>query len=485
MRMIMIPLIPEWAHHYGEFWRAIRIRNLWFIKLRYLAVVMLLAFTISGQYIFQFYFTSNQFVALLTISILILLYNIVIQQTRKYVGCIPDKFNCLHLSLIQMALDLISLMIVVYYTGLIESPLHLFFIFHMIIGSLILPGYLVYITAGIISVLFGLLAMLQRYGLVEKYFIIGLYTNNRPQTLTYDILFIIIFTLMLFISVYIANKITRQLYKREQQLRSTLEKLNEAEITKQKYIIGIVHEVKTPVTATHSIIDLIINKFVGPIDIEVEKKLHRAKQRTEETLNLLNDILRISRLKILDVKSAEEIDIVKLFESLIDKQLELVKTKSITLELNDKRAENKKIKADTILLELAISNLLSNAVKYVDQNGIIEILLEDRDGMLFIEFSDTGIGIPKDSLPKIFTQFFRASNIDRSKHSGTGMGLAIVKEIIEMFGGNIVVKSPSRIGDEQHPGTTFEISLPYNFKPNRYDIFVVNNEDYLSNRNEF
>ncbi len=481
----MIPLIPEWAHHYGEFWRAIRIRNLWFIKLRYLAVVMLLAFTISGQYIFQFYFTSNQFVALLTISILILLYNIVIQQTRKYVGCIPDKFNCLHLSLIQMALDLISLMIVVYYTGLIESPLHLFFIFHMIIGSLILPGYLVYITAGIISVLFGLLAMLQRYGLVEKYFIIGLYTNNRPQTLTYDILFIIIFTLMLFISVYIANKITRQLYKREQQLRSTLEKLNEAEITKQKYIIGIVHEVKTPVTATHSIIDLIINKFVGPIDIEVEKKLHRAKQRTEETLNLLNDILRISRLKILDVKSAEEIDIVKLFESLIDKQLELVKTKSITLELNDKRAENKKIKADTILLELAISNLLSNAVKYVDQNGIIEILLEDRDGMLFIEFSDTGIGIPKDSLPKIFTQFFRASNIDRSKHSGTGMGLAIVKEIIEMFGGNIVVKSPSRIGDEQHPGTTFEISLPYNFKPNRYDIFVVNNEDYLSNRNEF
>ncbi|MBS3944772.1 MAG: HAMP domain-containing histidine kinase [Melioribacter sp.] len=481
----MIPLIPEWAHHYGEFWRAIRVRNLWFIKLRYLASVMLFAFTIAGQFIFQFRLTSIQFTALLIISAFILLYNIIIQRSRKYVGCIPDKFNCLHLSLIQMALDLFSLMFVVYYTGLIESPLHLFFIFHMIIGSLILPGYLVYITAGVISILFGLMAMLQRYGIVEKYFIIGLYTNNRTQTLTYDILFIIIFTLMLFISVYIANKITRQLYKREQQLRSTLEKLNEAEITKQKYIIGVVHEVKTPVTATHSIIDLILNKFVGPIEIEVEKKLHRAKQRTEETLNLLNDILRISRLKILDVKSAEEIDIVKLIESLIDKQLELVKTKSITLELNDKRAENKKIKSDTILLELAFSNLISNAIKYVDQNGIIDIILDDKEGMLYVEFSDTGIGIPKDSLPKIFTQFFRASNIDKAKHSGTGMGLAIVKEIIEMFGGSITVKSPSRIGNEQHPGTTFEILLPYNFKPNQYDIFEVNNEDYLSSRNEF
>lgn len=116
----MIPLIPEWAHHYGEFWRAIRVRNLWFIKLRYLAVVMLIAFTFAGQFILQFRLTTNQFTALITISAFILLYNIIIQRTRKYVGCIPDKFNCLHLSLIQMGLDLISLMLVVYFTGLIE-----------------------------------------------------------------------------------------------------------------------------------------------------------------------------------------------------------------------------------------------------------------------------------------------------------------------------------------------------------------------------
>jgi signal transduction histidine kinase len=481
----MIPLIPEWAHHYGEFWRAIRIRNLWFIKLRYMAVVMLLAFTIAGEYVLSFQFTSKQFIALISASAFILLYNIIIHKVRKHVGCIPEKFNCLHLSLIQMALDLSSLMFVVYYTGLIESPLHLFFIFHMIIGSLILPGYLVYTAAGIISFLFSLFTILQRYGIVERHIIIGIYTNIMPQTNTYDILFITIFTLMLLISVYIANRISRQLYKREQQLRTTLEKLNEAEVTKQKYIMGVVHEVKTPVTATHSIIDLIINKLVGPINTEVEKKLHRAKQRTEETLNLLNDILRISRLKILDVKSAEEIDIVKLIESLIDKQLEIVKTKSITLELLDKREENKKIRSDTILLELAISNLISNAIKYVDQNGTIEIVLEERDGMLSLEFSDTGIGIPKDSLPKIFTQFFRASNIDKTKHSGTGMGLAIVKEIVEMFGGTISVKSPSRIGTEQYPGTTFTILLPYNFKPNEYDIFEVNNEDYISSRNNF
>ncbi|NMB81634.1 MAG: HAMP domain-containing histidine kinase [Ignavibacteria bacterium] len=481
----MIPLIPNWAQHYGEFWRAIRTRNLWFIKLRYLAAPTLLGFVIVGQYLLNFQLTSIQFYSLVIISLFILIYNIIIHKTRKYVGCIPDKFNCLHLSLIQMGLDLISLMFVVYYTGLIESPLHLFFIFHMIIGSLILPGYLVYITAGIISFIFGLLAMMQRYEIVERYFINGLYINIRPHTLTYDIIFIIIFTMMLFVSVYIANKISHQLYRREQQLRSTIEKLNEAEIKKQKYIMGIVHEVKTPVTATHSILDLIIKKYIGPITSEVEIKLHRAIQRTEETLNLLNDILRISRLKILDLKTAEDVDIHQIFESLIDKQLELIRTKSITLDFNDRRQENKKIKSDLVLLELAISNLISNAIKYVDQNGVIEIIIDDKDGMLYIEFSDNGIGIPKESLPKIFTQFYRANNVDKVKHSGTGMGLAIVKEIIERFGGKITVNSPSRIGNEQYPGTTFEIFLPYNFKRSEYDIFEVNDEEYLSNKSNF
>lgn len=481
----MIPLIPDWAHHYGEFWRAIRIRNLWFIKLRYVAVPTLLLFTLVGQFLLNFKLTEIQFNSLIIISIFILVYNIIIHKTRKYVGCIPNQFNCLHLSLIQMVLDLVSLMFVVYYTGLIESPLHLFFIFHMIIGSLILPGYLVYITAGIISFVFGLLVMLQRYSFVETHFIIGLYSSIRPHTLTYDLLFIIIFTVMLFVSVYIANKISHQLYKREQQLRLTLEKLNEAEIAKQKYIMGVVHEVKTPVTAIHSILGLLINKFVGPISLEVENKLKRAIQRTEETLNLLNDILRISRLKILDVKSSEEIDIKKVLLTLLDKHAELIKTKSITLDLTDVRQENKKIKSDIVLLELALSNLISNAIKYVDQKGVIEIILDEKDGMLYIEFSDNGIGIPKESLSKIFSQFYRASNVDKTKHSGTGMGLAIVKEIIERFGGNISVKSPSRIGSEQNPGTTFEIILPYNYKPNEYDIFEVNDEEYLSNKNTF
>jgi signal transduction histidine kinase len=475
----MFSLIPEWAHHYGEFWKAIRIRNLWFIRLRYLAVVILLAVIYIGEFLLGFRLTSIQLYALTLISLSILFYNAFLHSIRKYVGCVPNKFNALHLSLIQMILDLVTLMLAVYYTGVIESPLHLFFVFHMIIGSMILPGIIVYLAAISVSITFGILSILQRYDIVERHFIHGLYSNVRPHTITYDIIFILGFGFTLIVSVYFANKISRQLYKREQQLRETLEKLNEAEITKQKYIMGVVHEVKTPVSAIHSIIDLIIKKFVGPITDEVESKLVRAKLRSEETLQLLNDILRISKLKLLDVRSTEEIDINSFLESMLDKLNESAKTKSIELKLYDNRTIKKKIRSDSVLLELAISNLLSNAIKYGNENGKVNVIIENINDNLKLDICDDGIGIPQDSLPKIFNQFYRASNIDKNVHEGTGMGLAIVKEIVEIFGGTIKVNSPSRIGNFNNPGTEFIIELPFIYKSSKYDIFEVNSDEYL------
>lgn len=478
----MLSLLPDWAKNYGEFWRAIRVRNLWFIRLRYVVVALLTSFLTAGELLFNFNFTKTQFIAISLITFSILVYNIIIHISRKYVGCSPDKFNSLHLSLIQMILDLIALMLLVYYTGLIESPLYIFFIFHMIIGSLILPGYIVYIMAGVISLIFSLLNAFVKLKFIEIHLINGLYNAPVSHTLSYDILSLASFTLMLFASVYLANNIAKQLYHREQLLRTSLQKIDEAEKSKQKYIIGIVHEIKTPVTAVKSIIDLVLQQYVGPISKEVEAKLLRAKIRTEETLHLLNNVLRISRLKLLDIRSAEEIDINSFIRNILEKQFENIKAKNIKLKFEDRRLEKKFIKSDMILLELALSNIIGNSIKYVNENGEIEIIVEDINDKISIEVCDDGIGIPKDDLKKIFEQFYRASNIDRAKHEGSGMGLTITKEIIERLGGEITVESPSRLSHDNLLGSCFKIILPYHFKPSSYDIFEVNPEDYLSSK---
>ncbi len=481
----MLPLVPDWAHHYGEFWRAIRVRNLWFIRLRYFAALILCGFFLIGEFLLDLNFSEEQIIAILSISFLILSYNIIIHSSQNYVGSDPHKFNCLHLSLIQMILDLTVLMVLVYYTGLIESPLYLFFIFHMIIGSMVLPGYVVYLAAGLISFSFTILALLERLHSIKNHFISGLSFGSQPHTLTYDILFIIIFSLMLFISVYIANRIAHQLYKREQQLRTSLEKLNEAEITKQKYTIGVVHEIKTPIAAVHSILELIHKGFVGPISEEVDKKIKRAELRTEEALELINDIVKISKLKLLEIKLSDVINICEFIGKVIDSFMESAKEKSVNIFFTNKSGKQLVVKSDKMLFELVISNLIANSIKYVDEGGTVEICFDDFGDKYSIEVSDNGIGIPEVESKKIFEQFYRASNIDKKIHEGTGMGLAIVKEIIEKLGGEIKVTSPSLLSEEGKPGTSFEILLPYKFKQSAYDIFEVNNEDYLKSKNDF
>ncbi|PKL81707.1 MAG: hypothetical protein CVV24_13855 [Ignavibacteriae bacterium HGW-Ignavibacteriae-3] len=481
----MLNLVPDWAQHYGEFWKAIRIRNLWFIRLRYLAAIILLGFLLTGEFLLDLDFTLRQTVAISLITFLIILYNIAIQAVRKYVSADAKSFNGLHLSLIQMILDLTALMFLVHFTGTLESPLYMFFIFHMIIGSLILPGYIVYAAAGIISCVFALLTFLQRYNVIENHFIPGLYTGSRPHTLTYDILFVLIFGIMLFISVYIANKIAHQLYKREQELRSTLERLDEAEKTKQKYTIGIVHEIKTPITAVHSILELIKNGYLGPISEPVEQKIIRAEIRTEEALELIKNILSISKLRLLEIRLKDLINIGDALRNIIDTYSEMINEKSLKVIINDRREEDKPVKSDKVLFELIFSNLISNSIKYSEENGIVEIHVYEEADKFIIEISDSGIGIPQAEIDKIFDQFYRATNINRTLHEGSGMGLAVVKEIIVKLGGEIIVASPSCLESEGNPGTTFRIGIPYHHKTTENDIFEVNDEEYLNNKNNF
>lgn len=473
----MFVLVPQWAQHYGEFWKAIRLRNRWFIRLRYIAVVILVGFLLFGQLILNFNLSKTQIAAIAILSIAIFIYNLILQSVKDKIGDIPAKFNCLHFSLLQIVLDLIALMLLVFFTGLIESPLYMLFIFHMIIGSLILPGYVVYICASAVTFIFAALDYLQRIDLLNAYPIPGLVGKGHVHEITYDVLFITVFGFMLVVSVYLANKITKQLYRREQQLHRTLEKLEEAEESKQKYTIGVVHEIKSPIAASQSIIQVLLERIVGPIDSEVEKKLLRAKQRGEEALTLINNILRFSKLKLLDITSSEEIMIDDLIHNIIENHFEEAKQRKIIFRFIDQRESKKIMWGDKILLELAFSNLISNSMKYSTDNSEIEILLSNDEENILVEVSDAGIGIPQQDITRVFNQFYRASNIDKSKMEGSGMGLAIVKEIIDRHKGSIETASPSKLGNTKYPGTTVTIKLPYKINT-LIEPEEIDHEDY-------
>jgi hypothetical protein len=217
--------VPEWAQKYQEFWDSIRKRNLWFIKLRYVAVTMMAAFLLISISLLDVQYSKIQLLAISSITAIILLYNIVLQKVRKDLKCEPGKFNPLYFSLLQMVLDFIALLLLVYFTGGIESPFYILFVFHMIIGSLILPGTVIYTIAIVFVLVFALIVFMEMFGIIPHHQIVGLLGFSLHTNPYFIATFLTAFAFMIFISVYLTNGIAKQLYNRERELLFTKLKL--------------------------------------------------------------------------------------------------------------------------------------------------------------------------------------------------------------------------------------------------------------------
>ncbi len=422
---------------------------------------MLLLVLFAAEFILSIKFSPVQKQAILLITGSILLYNFILHYARRFVKTEADKFNPIHHSLIQMLLDLISLFLLVYFTGSIESPLFLLFVFHMIIGSLILPGIVIYSIAAFIVIVFTGQVMLEYKGYLVHHSVLGFITNPVYSDFNYIISFSVFFAFLIFVSVLLANKIANQLYRNEQRLVESIEMLNKAEEEKQKYIIGVVHELKSPIAALQSYLDLVLQKFVGPLGELVEQKLIAARERAGEAIELINNILKISRLRLMSEIANETIDIKEIICSILQKQKTVIDTKQLTIKLTDDRLLRTPVQGDKFLIEIAVSNLVLNAIKYVGNNGLIEISISEVTDGIYLEVTDNGIGIPTNERENIFKDFYRASNIKNKGYEGSGLGLSVVKQIVLRHNGNILVESPSRIGTKEKPGTSFKIFLPF------------------------
>lgn len=456
----MIKLAPAWTYDYKEFWETIRNRNIWFIKIRYGAVLMLLVIYATATYIMKLKFSNEQNIVIIGLLFFILLYNIVLTYLRKFLSSEPGKFNPLHFSLLQMLLDIFALMLLVYFSGSIETPLYMLFIFHMIIGSLILPKNVIYTIATVVVTVFTIIVIGEYNSVIPHHHLVGFFSSEQKENFNFIVATLGIFIFTIYTTVLITNRIASRLYKREQELKETLDKLNEAEKIKQKYMMGIVHEIKTPIVAAQSIIDVITRGYYGEIDKKIEERLNRIKLRTDEALTLINNILRISKLKLFNEISKEKIEVIKILNDVIKEHKENINRKNIILKFNNYINGNTLVEADKTLLKLVFSNVLGNAIKYSVANSEIEILIKYNLMNIIIEFNDMGIGIPEKDLKNIFNQFYRASNISTGKYEGSGLGLTLVKEIIERFNGKIEIKSPSILGNEEFPGTSVKIFLP-------------------------
>jgi len=228
------------------------------------------------------------------------------------------------------------------------------------------------------------------------------------------------------------------------------------ELIKNQFISMVAHELKSPVSAVLGFIQLILDTNIEISAEQHDDFLKRSELRLKSSLDLINDLLDISRMEIKkkyrELKEININDTVLAVASMYE--LELQK-RNIQLNLDLQNGINYLI-ADSTEITRLISNILSNAIKYNKENGSILIKTFSEGFFISIMISDTGIGLRPDEKKDLFQEFFRAKNKYTKTISGTGLGLTIVKRIVDAYHGKIEIDS------EYEKGTTIFIKLPIN-----------------------
>lgn len=251
----------------------------------------------------------------------------------------------------------------------------------------------------------------------------------------------------------IEAKRTAQAEAEARTLAEEKKQLLDLDKAKRQFIQLVTHELKSPVSAIETYLTLIIKGYADPENqLEI---LQKCVARAQEERRLIDDLLELGQLEVAasfepaPVNLGEVLAVVaaEYQESLQGKGLELVL--SIDEGLPEIMAVPEQVKS-------VWSNLISNAVKYTPPQGRIKVSLRRVDGQLVGAVEDTGIGISPEDSAKLFTEFFRANNAKSSGVPGTGLGLVIVKRVIESLNGTVGVES------ELGRGTIVQFQIPLN-----------------------
>lgn len=230
-----------------------------------------------------------------------------------------------------------------------------------------------------------------------------------------------------------------------------LTKIKELERYRSEFIANVSHELKTPLTVIRNCAETLLS---GAIDDKANSRqfLEKIEKHAMNLAGLIEDIIELSRLETgREKKEISAVDIAELAEKCADTLSGSAGKKDIKIKAECKGCV---LSGSKEHIYRAMLNIVDNAVNYTENRGIVRIFCEKDGQSTKIRVSDTGIGIPRESLPRIFERFYRVDPARSRESGGTGLGLAIVKHIMELHGGNVSVES------ELGKGSTFTLVFP-------------------------
>lgn len=249
------------------------------------------------------------------------------------------------------------------------------------------------------------------------------------------------------------NVIAETTVKMMEAMNDYMKRIEFEKMIRQEFFSNASHELKTPLTSVKGYVELLES---GMFTDEKTKKdfLSRIKKETDNMTNLINDILMISRLETKEVEvSLSDVRLYPLLTEVCSSLEPLAKEFQVTLELNCRPLV---MHANSQQLSQLFSNLISNAIKYNKPGGKVKISVTSEMEDIIITVEDTGVGIPEESISRVFERFYRVDKGRSKKMGGTGLGLSIVKHVVNYYNGTIELESKVMVG------TKFTVRLPMN-----------------------
>lgn len=225
---------------------------------------------------------------------------------------------------------------------------------------------------------------------------------------------------------------------------------------RREFVANVSHELRTPLTTIKSYVEALVDGAVEDADLS-NRFLRVTMTETERMIRLVNDLLQLSRFDSQGIRlHKKEIDIGRLLKYAADRFAMQSEQQGIAFSL-DVPKEVPHILADPDALNQVLDNLISNAIKYTPEGGAIQLGLNLNwlKKRIYVKVSDTGIGIPKRDLKRIFERFYRVDKARSRSQGGTGLGLAIARELVHAHGGEIAIES------EWNEGTTVTFSISF------------------------
>lgn len=251
------------------------------------------------------------------------------------------------------------------------------------------------------------------------------------------------------------NSLEEKVKSRTQELQKAYDELKVLDKKKTDFISVVAHQLRTPLSGLKWTLNMLVKEELGPITPDQEKMLKQSYETNDYLINIVNDILDTDLITTGKSEfTPEPTSVDKILALVLNETLATAKQKQIEIKTNFSKEIPATFIADTKRLSLVMQNLVDNAIKYSPEKSTVEINTSLKDNKILFAIKDSGIGIPEEQQKNIFERFYRASNALRVHANGSGLGLFIAKNIIELHKGRLWFES------KENQGTTFFVEFP-------------------------